>query len=280
MIEIVAEAGINHSGDLETAIELCRAAKAAGATYIKFQKRTLPDCVPEAERGRLKETPWGLMTYLEYKERLEFGKPEYDAIDEECRRLGIRWTASAWDVPSVEFLVAYRPSFLKIPSACLTDHELLMACHQTGRRLVLSVGMSTLEQIDRAVRCLSPSNLTLMQCTSSYPALPRELNLSVIPVLRDRYGLPVGFSSHSTGVWAPLCAAVLGAVMLECHLTLDRASWGTDQAASLEPSGFANVVRYVRRWEEAKGDGIKVVYDSEKPVMAKLRRFQGGQGDV
>ena len=269
---IVAEGGINHSGDLGVALCLTREAKAAGADAIKWQKREPEVSVLREQWEAMRDTPWGPLSYINYRKRLEFGKVEYDALDAECRRLGIDWSASVWDEPSLEFLLAYNPPWIKIPSACLTDIALLEACQRTGKPIILSTGMSTLEQIRRAVQTISPGQLILLHCTSTYPCDPSELNLMAIPALRERFQCPVGFSDHSTGVWAALAGAVLGACVLEKHLTLDRTSWGTDQSASVEPQGLARIVRHIRRWEQAKGDGIKKVYQSEMPSLRRLRR--------
>ena len=270
---IVAEGGINHSGDLGVALQLIRAANAAGADAVKWQKREPEVSVPREQWDVLRETPrWGVLSYIEYRKRLEFGRAEYDAIARECQRLGLSWSASVWDEPSLDFLLAYDPPWVKVPSACLTDIALLEACQRSGKPIILSTGMSTMEQIQRAVQTVSPGRLILLHCTSTYPASPEELNLMGIPALRERFQCPVGFSDHSTGVWAALAGAVLGACVLEKHLTLDRSSWGTDQSASVEPHGLARIVRYVRRWEQAKGDGIKRVYESERSSLQRLRR--------
>lgn len=271
---VVAEAGINHDGSIDRALLLCRAAKAAGADCVKFQKRRPRLSVPEAEWTRPKQTPWGeTMPYIEYKERIELGRDAYDAIAAECRALGLPWTASVWDLPSLAFLLAYDPPFLKIPSACLTDISLLEACRRTGRPVVASVGMSTMAQIQRAVAALGPDRLILLWCRSTYPCPPEDLNLLAIPALRERFNLPIGYSGHEVGLWTSLCAVVLGAVMLERHLTLNRAAVGTDHAASVEPHGLGNLVKHVRRWEQARGDGtVGEILPSERPVMARLRR--------
>ena len=269
---IVAEAGINHNGDLSSALRLVRAAKQAGADLIKWQKRTPDLCVPDAQKAALKDTPqWGRISYLDYKRNMEFGKKEYDAIDAECRHLGIPWFASPWDLPSLEFLLAYDPPCLKVASACLTDLELLAACRRSRRSVVLSTGMSTEAEVMWATAILGPDRLVVLHCVSTYPCPTHELNLSGIGWLQARFPV-VGYSSHHPGVWDGLCAAVLGAAMVEKHFTLDRTLWGTDHAASLEPAGLAKMVRYIRNWEQARGDGQKRVWDSERPVMARLRR--------
>lgn len=269
---IVAELGANHNGDVSTALRMVQVAQNAGADVVKFQKRTVELCVPPEQRTQERDTPWGRMNYLDYRRKLEFGTSEYDLIERTAKDSGIAWTASVWDEPSLEFLLRYDPPWIKIPSACLTDIALLEACRRSGKPVVASTGMSTEAQIKRAVEALGPDRLVLLHCTSTYPAPTEELNLSVIERLRERFKVPIGYSGHHPGIWDGLCAAVLGACVVEKHFTLDRTAFGTDQAASLEPAGFARMVRYVRNWEEARGDGVKKVYVSELPILAKLRR--------
>lgn len=269
---LVAELGANHTGNVETALRMIQVAKEAGADVVKFQKRTVDLCIPPEQQGVQRETPWGRMSYLDYRRRLEFGQYEYQAIADVCKLLRVEWTASVWDEPSLVFLLQYDPPWIKIPSACLTDIPLLEACRHSGRPVVASTGMSTIPQIRRAVLALGPDRLVLLQCTSTYPCEAAELNLAAIVTLRNRFRLPVGYSGHHPGIWDGLCAAVLGACVVEKHFTLDRTAFGTDQAASLEPAGFARMARYIRNWEMAEGDGVKLVYDSEQPILAKLRR--------
>lgn len=272
---IVAEIGINHNGDLEIARRLIRAAAAAGCDAVKLQKRTPELCVPEEQQSIPRETPWGVLSYLEYRRRLELGRDEFRAVDVCCREHGIAWFASCWDEASVDFIEAFDPPCYKIASACLTDDDLLRRHRRTGRPLILSTGMSTLAEIDRAVEVLGRDDLVLLQCTSTYPARVEELNLRAMATLRERYGVPVGYSGHEVGLATTVAAATLGAAMIERHITLDRAMWGTDQAASIEPHGFARLVRDVRAVETAMGDGVKRVYESEIPVREKLRRVGG-----
>lgn len=269
---IVAEIGQNHNGSVDLALDMIHAAHRAGADAVKFQKREPELCVPEARRNDPKETPWGVMTYLEYRHRLELGRAEYDRIHALCTKLSIGWTASVWDLPSLEFLLRYDPPWIKVASACLTDLELLGACRRSGRAIVASTGMSTLEQIDRAVAILGPDRLVLLACTSTYPCPPEELQLGTIRTLGERFAVPIGFSDHSTGIWAPLAAAALGACLIEKHFTHSRSAWGSDQAASVEPDGLTRIIRYIRRFESAMGDGVKRILDSERPPMARLRR--------
>jgi N-acetylneuraminate synthase len=269
---IAAEIGINHNGDVNLAKKLIDAASLAGCDAVKFQKRTPELCVPPAMRDVMRETPWGLMTYMEYRRRMEFGVDAFSAIDRYCAEKGIAWFASAWDVPSIEFLEQFNTPCLKIPSACLTEDELLIRARATGRPVVLSTGMSTMEQVRHAVRLLDPSKLVLLHCTSTYPCPPAELNLSAMYALAREFNVPIGYSGHESGLQTTVAAATLGACFIERHLTLDRAMWGSDHAASVEPGGFSRLVRDIRVIEAAMGDGVKRVYESEVPVMKRLRR--------
>jgi N-acetylneuraminate synthase len=268
---VVAEIGINHNGDVALAKRLIDAAVDSGADAVKFQKRTVDVVYTPEELSRPRESPFG-ETNGDLKRGLEFGEQEYAAIDAYCRERGILWFASAWDEASVDFVEAFDPPCWKIASASLTDDELLRHHRATGRPIVASTGMSTIEQIDHAVEVLGDGELVLLHTTSTYPSAIDELNLSVIDSLRERYGVPVGYSGHEVGLAPSVAAAAMGAVMVERHLTLDRASWGSDQAASVEPQGFARMVRDIRTVESAKGDGVKRVYDSERPIIEKLRR--------
>ncbi|MEE9181263.1 MAG: N-acetylneuraminate synthase family protein [candidate division NC10 bacterium] len=269
---IIAEIGINHNGDLEVAKKLVDAAKVAGCDAVKFQKRTPELCVPSDQKDLLRETPWGLITYLDYRYRVEFGKDEYHEIDQYCRERGIIWFASVWDEGSVDFLDAFDPPCLKIPSAALTDHQLLRHARATGRPVILSTGMSTMEQIRAAVDTLGTKDLLITHCTSAYPSTPDELNLRVIASLQKKFDCPIGYSGHEVGLQTTYAAVLQGACLVERHITLDRAMWGSDQAASVEPSGFMRLVRDIRTIERALGDGVKKVYESELPIMKKLRR--------
>ncbi len=269
---IIAEIGINHNGDLEVAKMLVDAAKVAGCDAVKFQKRTPELCVPSDQKDLLRETPWGLITYLDYRYRVEFGKDEYREIDQYCRERDIIWFASVWDEESVDFLDAFDPPCLKIPSAALTDHQLLRHAKATGRPVILSTGMSTMEQIRAAVDTLGTKDLLIAHCTSAYPSTPDELNLRVIASLRKEFDCPIGYSGHEVGLQTTYAAVLQGACLVERHITLDRAMWGSDQAASVEPRGFMRLVRDIRTIERALGDGVKKVYESELPIMKKLRR--------
>lgn len=269
---IIAEIGINHNGDIEIAKKLIDVAHAAGCDAVKFQKRNPEKCVPPEQRDIPRETPWGTLSYLEYRRRLEFGEAEFRQIDEYCRSRGIMWLASCWDQDSLEFLERFDPPCYKIPSALLTDSELLRAVARLGKPVILSTGMSTMSQIKEAVGILSGVPLLVAHCTSTYPCRPEELNLRVIQTLQQELQVPVGYSGHEVGLQTTLAAVALGACFVERHITLDRAMWGTDQAASVEPWGLMRLVRDIRVIETALGDGVKRVYDSEIPVMRRLRR--------
>jgi N-acetylneuraminate synthase len=269
---VIAEIGINHNGDLDVARALVDVAAEAGCDAVKLQKRTPELCVPPEQRDVVRETPWGSMTYLDYRHRVEFGAEEYGAFDDHCRRTGILWFASPWDEPSVDFLEAFDPACYKVASACVTHRPLLERLAATGRPTIVSTGMSTMDEIDAAVSVFEPSRLLVAHSTSSYPCLPEELNLRMIDTLGERFEVPVGYSGHEVGLQTTVAAVVLGASFVERHITLDRAMWGSDQAASVEPQGLARLVRDIRTVEAALGDGVKRVYDSELPVKAKLRR--------
>jgi N-acetylneuraminate synthase len=269
---IVAEIGINHNGSLDLAKQMIQAAYHAGVDAVKFQKRTPELCVPLEQRGQMRETPWGYITYLDYRYKVEFGDKEYQEIERFCHELGMTWFASVWDEPSVDFLEAFNPVAYKIPSASLTDHGLLRHLRKTGRPLILSTGMSTMEEIRAAVIELGLENLVITHATSTYPCDPEELNLRMIPTLRQEFNIPIGYSGHEVGLVPSAVAVALGACMVERHITLDRAMWGSDQAASVEPGGFERLVKYVRVTEQSLGDGVKVVYESEMGARKKLRR--------
>jgi N-acetylneuraminate synthase len=270
---VLAEIGINHNGDIDVAKKLIDVAAFAGCDAVKFQKRTPDLCVPENQKGIERDTPWGRMTYLAYRHKVEFGRAQYDEIDAYCRTKGITWTASCWDTTALEFLAPYRLPLIKVPSALLTDHALIKATRDTGTFVLLSTGMSTWEEISAAASVLGDgNNWMMMHCTSTYPAKNEEINLRALSSLRDALGRPVGYSGHEVGLQVSVAAVALGACMLERHITIDRAMWGTDQAASIEPQGVLRLVRDVRAVESAMGDGVKKVYDSEIPIRAKLRR--------
>ncbi|MDP3949301.1 N-acetylneuraminate synthase family protein [Microbacterium sp.] len=270
---VIAEIGLNHNGDVDIAKRLIDVAADAGADAVKFQKRTPEISTPEHMRDVPRETPWGTMTYLDYRRRVEFGEDEYVEVGDHATLRGLDWFASPWDVPSVAFLEKLNVVAHKVASASVTDLELLTALRETGKPIILSSGMSTIEQIDRALETLGTDRVVLMHATSTYPMEPEEANLRVITTLRDRYpGVPIGYSGHERGLQISLAAVALGAVAVERHITLDRTMWGSDHAASLEPTGLSHLVRDIRVIETALGDGVKRVFPGEQAPMAKLRR--------
>lgn len=271
-VYIIAEIGINHNGDIEIAKQLMDVAVETGCDAVKFQKRTPEICVPEEQKSIPRETPWGSMTYFEYKKRIEFEQKEFEQIDAYAKKIGIDWFASPWDVPSVDFLEGFNVPCQKIASACLTDSELLTAINKTKTTTILSTGMSSMQEIDKAVSLLNDVPLAIAQATSTYPAEASELNLRAIQTFSEKYKVPVGYSGHERGLQVTIAAVALGATFIERHITLDRSMWGTDHSASLEPEGLKKLVRDIRIVELALGDGKKKVYESEIPIRAKLRR--------
>jgi N-acetylneuraminate synthase len=274
---IIGEIGINHNGDMEVTKELIRRAKKAGVDAIKLQKRTPELCVPVEQRNQMRDTPWGYITYMAYREKVEFGKEEYEEIDSYCKEQGIDWFVSVWDEESVDFMEQFNPVCYKAPSASLTDLPLLRKMRATGRPLILSSGMSTMEEIDAALEAIGQDNLVLCHSTSAYPCPPEELNLRMINTLQEKYECPIGYSGHEVGLITSVVAASMGACLVERHYTLDRAMWGSDQSASVEPAGFERMVKYIRVTEKAMGDGVKRVYDSELAGLRKLRRVRGAR---
>ena len=270
---VVAEIGINHNGDLDIAKDMIIKARDTGADAVKFQKRTPELCVPKEQSGLMRETPWGYISYMEYRKKIEFGKKEYEEISNLCEKLELDWFVSVWDGPSVDFMESFNPICYKLPSASLTDNNLLKKVRKTGRPIILSTGMSTLKQIGNAVKLVSEDDLLITHSTSTYPCDPLELNLKMIETLRNRFKCPIGYSGHEVGLITSVVAVALGACLVERHFTLDRAMWGSDQSASVEPGGFRKLVKYIRVTEMAVGDGIKRVYDSEKSSLKKLRRY-------
>jgi len=268
---IVAEIGINHNGDVEIAKRLIDAAIDTGCNAVKFQKRTVDIVYTAEELTRPRENPFG-PTNGDLKYALELELEDYQEIDSYCRQKGIVWFASCWDEASVDFINQFNVPCYKISSATLTDSNLLRHHRSKKKPIILATGMSTVEQIDRAVDILGKDDLIILHSTSTYPANYDELNLKVINVFKNRYKVPVGYSGHETGIATSVAAVALGACMVERHITLDRAMWGSDQAASLAPSGFEQLVRDIRLVESSMGDGVKRIYEREIPVLKKLRR--------
>jgi N-acetylneuraminate synthase len=268
---VIAEIGINHNGDLDIAKRLISVAVAAGCDAVKFQKRTVEVVYSAEELAKPRESPFGT-TNGDLKHALEFGMAEYEEIDAYCKAVKIPWFASCWDEESVDLINRFDVPCFKIASASLTDDNLLRHTRATGKTIILSTGMSTLDEIDHAVEVLGKHDLVILHACSTYPAYYEELNLRAIPMLRERYGVPIGYSGHETGIPASVAAATLGASVVERHITIDRAMWGSDQAASLEPNGIGRLVRDIRLVEQSMGDGVKRVYEREYPIIKKLRR--------
>jgi N-acetylneuraminate synthase len=269
---IIGEIGINHNGDVSLAKKLIDVAEAAGCNAVKFQKRTPELCVPAAQRAVMRETPWGYISYMDYRYKVEFGLEQYQEIDSYCREQGIIWFASCWDEPSVDFIKRFNVPCYKIASATLTNHSLLKHTRTAGKPVLLSTGMSTLDEIDQAVAAIGSQELVLMHAVSTYPAYYEELNLKAIGTLRERFKVPVGYSGHETGIASTVAAVALGACVVERHITLDRSMWGSDHAASLEPSGLTRLVRDIRLVESSMGTGEKKVLERELPLITRLRR--------
>lgn len=270
---VIAEIGINHNGDLDVAKKIIDGAVHAGADAVKFQKRTPEVSTPLEQQKVMRETPWGYITYLDYRYKVEFNEDQYREIDRYCKEKGIDWMVSVWDEPAVDFMEKFDTPAYKVPSASLTDHNLLKYVRQTGKPIIISTGMSTMEQIHKGVNAVGEDNLVIMHCTSTYPCEPEELNLRMIETLRNEFPKnPIGYSGHEVGLVPSAVAVALGACSVERHMTLDRAMWGSDQAASVEPGGFERLVKYIRVTEAGMGDGVKRVYESEKGSMKKLRR--------
>lgn len=269
----IAEIGINHNGSIELAKQMIDMAAMLGADAVKFQKRTPELCVPKSQREIIRETPWGEMTYFDYKKKIEFSEKEYEEINQYCKEKKILWTASAWDLPSLEFLEKMNVPFHKFASAKITDKELLKRVRETKKPVILSTGGTRLEQIRKAVKVFEGSNeVAILHCNSGYPAKDNELNLKVIQTLQKEFpDKIIGYSGHEKGISASIVAATLGAKIIERHITLDRTMWGTDQAASIEYSGLKRLLRDLNKLNIWMGDGKKIVYDTEIKIMKKLR---------
>lgn len=271
---VIAEIGINHNGSIDIAKKLIDGAIFSGCDAVKFQKRTPLLSVPKHQWFIERDTPWGRMSYIDYRNRIEFGMEEYMEIDRYCRNRGILWFASCWDEVAVDFIEQFNPPLHKVPSACLTDRRLLLRMRSTGKPVILSTGMSTEEEIDEAVKTIGQERLLIAHTTSSYPCKLEELNLRMIMTFKERFPFtPIGYSGHETGLAPTWAAVTMGASFVERHITLDRAMWGTDQAASVEIPGLHRLVRNIRDIEKSLGDGVKRVYESELEVRKKLRRL-------
>lgn len=273
MITKVAEIGINHNGDIDTAKRLISTASSAGVEYVKFQKRTIDLVYSKEELDKPRESPWGTTT-REQKNGLELSFDDYRKIDVYCRTVGVGWFASPWDVESVEFLSSFSNDYIKVPSALITDSVLMNKVKRTCIPVIVSTGMCSDEEIDYIVKFFGDQIAYLLHCTSTYPCKPEELNLKCIVTLKNKYPhLRIGFSNHSPGVVYIPVAVAMGAEMIEFHITLDRSMYGTDQSSSIEPEGVFRICKYLETIKSAIGDGNKLVYDSEKKIMEKLRRW-------
>jgi len=272
---VIAEIGINHNGDVGLAKKMIDAAVAAGVDAVKFQKRTPEVSTPPDQQVKMRQTPWGYISYLDYRYKVEFGVDEYTEIDHHCKEVGIDWFVSVWDEASVDFMEQFDTPAYKLPSASLTDYTLLRHVRATGRPVIISTGMSTMDEIRKGIEVVGKKNLGVMHSTSSYPCAPEELNLRMIQTLKREFPtIPIGYSGHEVGLVPSAIAVALGACMVERHLTIDRSMWGSDQAASVEPGGFRKLVKYVRVTEQSLGDGVKQVYESELGPREKLRRVK------
>jgi N-acetylneuraminate synthase len=267
---LIAEIGINHNGDIKIAKELIKKSKLAGFDAVKFQKRNPDICVPENKKGQFKETPWGQMTYLKYKKKIEFGEKEFNIINKFCKKIGIEWFASPWDIESQIFLEKFKLTYNKIPSAMLTNYALLERVAKNKKITFISTGMSNYENIDNAVKIFKKNKCKyiLMHSVSTYPCPEEKLNLSMIYNLQKKYNCPVGYSGHEVSVSPSLMAAVMGAIAIERHVTLKRTMWGTDHAASLEFNGMKQLVDLIRKFEICYGDGIKKITQEEKNKLS------------
>lgn len=270
---IVCDVGLNHNADINIAKKLMDYCKFFGADFIKFQKRNPDVCVPEEQKSIMRETPWGRMTYLDYRKQIEFGLAQYVEIAVYAKQIGLEWFASVWDTDSLNLMVTFSPPFIKIPSACLTNYPLLEMAKNCGIPVILSTGMSDLPMVDNALDIVGESVEYLLHCTSTYPCPVDEQNITCISTFKERYPyLKVGYSNHHAGIAGMIAAMALSANMIEFHITLDRSSWGTDQASSIEPEGIWKICKYRDFIDKAMGDGEKCIFDSERPIMAKLRK--------
>lgn len=275
-IHFIAEAGINHNGDVSVAKQLMKVAKDAGADSVKFQKRNPDVCVPEHQKSQLRETPWGEITYLDYKKKIEFGRDEYDELDAYSKEIDLPWSASAWDYDSLEFLNHYNLPYHKIASALNTNLDFVAAVADSGKPVIISTGMASMKQIEAFIQVLSSKNVnfTVLHTVSTYPAREQDLNLRFMETLREKFGVPVGYSGHEASLTPSLVAAVLGAEVIERHITLDRSMWGTDHSASLEPEGFARLISMSRKIPVVLGDGSKWDLEAEKSIAKKMRYWE------
>jgi N-acetylneuraminate synthase len=265
----IAEIGINHNGDLDLAKELIRVSNDIGFDAVKFQKRVPELCVPDDKKNNLRITPWGEMTYFDYKKKIEFSKEEYDEIDSYCKKIGIDWSASAWDIKSIEFLAQYNMPFIKVPSDKCTDLDFISALKNTNIPIIISIGGTDFNQLGKILDILNNQKIVVLQCTSIYPCPTDKVNLKVMKSLKERFNVPVGFSSHHTSPMIPALSVAYGAKVTEVHVTLDRAMWGTDQAMSLAPRGMQVMINTIKDFEIALGDNNKEISLDEKKTLSR-----------
>ena len=272
-VDIVAEIGINHNGSIETALEMIRVAKDAGCDYVKFQKRDPDLCVPIAQRDVMRDTPWGRMSYIDYKHKIEFGRDEYDKIDALCKDIGIGWFVSVWDEASLAFAESYNPDIIKIPSALNESYALIEKTFGIGKKLIISTGMAGEQAINKLTDVLvdDDRDIIFMHSVSSYPLEDENAELSTIIELEGIGFAEVGYSDHTRGIHMAVAAVGMGATMIEKHITLDRTMWGTDQSASLEPQGLKTMVRNIRAVCNGWGLGFLQVRDCEKEAIRRLK---------
>jgi N-acetylneuraminate synthase len=272
-VYVIAEIGINHNGSVDIAKKMIDGAVFAGCDAVKFQKRTPELCVPRDQWEIERDTPWGRMSYIQYRHKMEFSRQQYEELVDYCIQKKIDWLASCWDDNSVNFIEQFNPVVYKIASASITDKDLMEKHRSLNKPVIMSTGMSTDIEIDEAISILGKEQLLIAHSTSAYPCKPEELNLHVIGTFRNKYPLnPIGYSGHETGLTPTWAAVALGANFVERHITLDRAMWGTDQAASVEIVGLIRLVSNIRDIEKSLGDGIKKVYESEMSSRRKLRK--------
>ena len=270
---LIGEIGINHNGDIEIAKKLIDASFSTSWDCVKFQKRNPDIAVPDHQKNVMRDTPWGRMTYIDYKYKIEFEKKEFDYIKNYCDQKPIDWTASVWDIDSLNFLLQYDIPFIKIPSAHLTNNDLLIESAKTGIPIIASTGMSTLEEVDTAVNILDKyaKSYAIMHTNSSYPSKIEDLNLSLIPFFIKRYGCPIGYSGHEFGLTPSVIAVSLGAKIIERHITINREMWGTDQSSSVEIQGMDSLYKRIKEINLIMGEPKKIVTEGELPIREKLR---------
>ena len=270
---LIAEIGINHNGSVQTAKKLIEVAKKYNFDSVKFQKRDPDISTPEGQKYKMRETPWGYITYLEYKKKIEFGFKEFNEIDKYCKKIGIMWFASSWDINSQNFLKKFKCKFNKIASSMLTNHELLEVVAKEKKHTFISTGMSNLKDIEIAIKIFKKfkCKFTLLHCVSTYPCREEDLNLNMILVLKKKFKCPIGYSGHEPSVSPSIMAAMLGAEVIERHITLDRSMWGTDQSASLSPEGLKNLSNILSKIPEILGDGKKRFLSKEKLMLKKFK---------